>query len=476
MNALPVALLSNALIAAALSMLAALVGRWCKNPSAVHLLWLLVIVKLVTPPLVSLPVPGVAIPFLPLEPGVSENLAADAVVAAALVPATVQAPLDNTAAWPVGILLFVWLAGSALFLVTSGIRIHRFSCLLADARPAGASLTDKTQRLSRQLGLSSTPPVLIVRARISPLVRGLLSGPQIILPEGLLARLDERGITSLLAHELAHIKRKDHWVRLIEVTATSIFWWYPVLWWARRRMHESEELSTDAMALELLTENPARYAHALMDTAEFLRGHQPTPMTSNWETGSCKTLRRRLNMIMLEERKSEDSYVPRLALACLAVVFLPLSATAQNPSPSPTPKPQAAEEQKVDSEEIRRSVEKALKEIDIEATVAQALEAASVTLRELNIQAIIDQSLESVETAEAMSAIDKAKIHEEVQRALQEVREAQTILEEVRKEIDSGKIKKAVEEALKEIDKERITLEAQKAAQKKQESSTPPRQ
>ena len=51
--------ISNALIAFPLALLAYFLGRYCRRPAVTHTLWVLVLVKLITPPLVSIPLPVV---------------------------------------------------------------------------------------------------------------------------------------------------------------------------------------------------------------------------------------------------------------------------------------------------------------------------------------------------------------------------------------------------------------------------------
>ena len=58
--------LANAAAAGLLAIVALAAGRYCRRPAVLHGLWLLVILKLVTPPVVSLPLPGW--PALPTEP------------------------------------------------------------------------------------------------------------------------------------------------------------------------------------------------------------------------------------------------------------------------------------------------------------------------------------------------------------------------------------------------------------------------
>ena len=123
------------------------------------------------------------------------------------------------------------------------------------------------------------PSAVIVDAVRSPMGRGKPGGALSGLhPADLLARLDADQRDALLAHELAHVGRRDHWVRWAELVAVCLYWWYPLAWWARRRLQAHEEECCDAwVAAEL---SPRAYATAILETIDFLSGAAVPAMTS----------------------------------------------------------------------------------------------------------------------------------------------------------------------------------------------------
>src|SRR5205085_5012588 len=83
-------------------------------------------------------------------------------------------------------------------------------------------------------------------------------------------RLDPPQQSALLVHELAHLYRRDHWVRWLEIIVTVLYWWHPAVWWARRELRDAEEQCCDAWVVWLMPGANRHYAAALLDTLEFV--------------------------------------------------------------------------------------------------------------------------------------------------------------------------------------------------------------
>src|SRR5207245_2340748 len=139
-------------------------------------------------------------------------------------------PVPTTAvAWePVAAAL--WLGGSVVWVVVAGRRLQRFRRLLRFARPAPAALQDHARTLAARLGLARCPGVWFLPGPLSPMLWALGGPPRLLLPESLWGRLTEGQRDALLAHELAHLRRRDHWVRGLELAVAGLYWWHPVAW------------------------------------------------------------------------------------------------------------------------------------------------------------------------------------------------------------------------------------------------------
>ena len=137
----------------------------------------------------------------------------------------------------------------------------------------------------------------------------------------------------ILAHELGHISRGDHYVRWIEWLACVAFWWNPVAWWARRNLRQNEEICCDALVLRTLQGSRHSYANSLLQAVEFLTEQGPRPPAMASEINSGGFLKRRFEMIVSKNQLQKSSRLLRLTAVAFAAWLLPLGvAYAQNPN------------------------------------------------------------------------------------------------------------------------------------------------
>ncbi len=325
--------LSNACFALALALAAMVASRRATRPHLAHLLWLLVFVRLVTPPLATIPVGVFSLQPDPAGAGHRAFSAGQ--------PSTV-AGTTSVSALRYGIatlwnrakpgVVVLWLSGSAVVLMWSMARICRFGRLLAaesDATPR--ELQEEADRIALRLGLAATPTICTTAARLSPMVWWAGRQVQIVVPRALLDQMDVQDWRWILAHELAHVRRRDYLVRWVEWLACVCFWWNPVVWWAQRRLRAAEEICCDDLVLSCLHPAPKSYAASLFSVLEFLARpvvHAPA-MASEINSGG--SLERRFRMIISEKCNRSDSRWSRMCVLVCALAVLPLGmASAQD--------------------------------------------------------------------------------------------------------------------------------------------------
>jgi bla regulator protein blaR1 len=159
---------------------------------------------------------------------------------------------------------------------------------------------------------------------VSPMLWSVGGRPRILFPSELLSRLDDCAVATLLTHELAHYRRGDHRVRLLEFLASGLFWWHPIVWVARRELEISEEQCCDAWVVDQFPASQRRYADALLATVDFLsEDHPPLPAMASG-LGDVPLLRQRLKMIMCGTAPKSLSVVGRL-IVVLTAMLIPIS-------------------------------------------------------------------------------------------------------------------------------------------------------
>ena len=379
----------NAATVAILAVAVYTFSRFYWRPAVVHTLWVLLFVKLLTPPLAEVPIPTQRIsaawqaliqtaehPYEAARAGSQrdeslvglgqENGESDAPRQAAhrpeqhagstaiavdaepfSGPTLPVAAADRQADFAgfsgriplVAILTWIWLAGICLISASVAVRIIRFRRLLRQARPAPVELVRQVERLAAELGMRQAPRLLLSDVP-SPMLWGLPPAT-ILFPPDLLDVLDRRAQQTLLLHELAHYRRRDHWIRLLEILATVLYWWHPCVWWGRRELRAAEEECCDAWVILQKPENRSVYARALMSVIDRLGGTQVRIPPAASGIGDFQAAAKRLHTIMLGSPQREMTRWGRATMTCVALPLLLLAPTfAQTDEPAtadPTP-------------------------------------------------------------------------------------------------------------------------------------------
>jgi beta-lactamase regulating signal transducer with metallopeptidase domain len=372
MNAILEIAASNVILSALLAVVTIAVTRVWRSPQLAHGLWLLVLLKLVTPPLVRVSAPTAWLNQQPVTAQASlpaahgaENTASlggdaglylvepDQAMEASALSSNVELPerpaeiamdavpmpinnieaLDSparvsptaepvTILWPAA-LACVWLAGALVYVAILALRCIGFRRLLSTSTAADADITESAARLAAKLGLRRGPPVRMVEAAVPPLVWSLGFRPVIVLPSKLLADLSLAQRDALIAHELAHVRRRDDLVRWLEVIALAAFWWNPLAWFARRKLRVAEEECCDAWVVWALPDERKSYGEAMLATIEFLTDGPPLPALAGSTFGGS-FYRRRIEMIMKRKVNRRISWAALGMIVLLAVGVLPL--------------------------------------------------------------------------------------------------------------------------------------------------------
>jgi len=218
----------------------------------------------------------------------------------------------------------VWLLVATGLLVHLTVQRHRLRALLSDRRPShGTPASLALRYLSRLAGVRDEV-VLSTSDRLQ--APAAVSGQEIVLPARALRDLTLAEQEGVIAHELAHVVRRDtRWLR-VALGVERLAWFQPLNRVARRQMQLSAEFAADAWAVQV-TRQPLRLAQALARVAEWLApGATSTAHLAPGADGSPLVQRvRRLTTNAPETSR----HGPRVALAAVvlasaaALVVLP---------------------------------------------------------------------------------------------------------------------------------------------------------
>lgn len=347
--------LSNAITGTLLALVVFGITRIFRKPLLAHTLWTLVLLKLLLPPLSSttLPLPSFVQTARPREEvrpvRLPTTVLTDSKARSSRGPSeAVQAAVnteafaDSIGAFPLGseqvhqlewstVLLAIWCCGSAALAMVTVYRLYMFRRFLRSTSGPDAELHAWAVEMANRLGLTAAPLVRIIDARVSPMVWGLGVRPCVLIPRELLGQLDRDETRMLLAHEFAHIKRGDHFVRWLELLTTTLYWWLPVVWWARRCIRNAEEECCDGLVLSVLPSHARNYVSTLLQTVDFLLDSRtPLPATASG-LGNTQTLRRRCEMIM-QRSYGPLTWVSRASQWAIALAVLPFAVGLPSPN------------------------------------------------------------------------------------------------------------------------------------------------
>jgi len=283
------------------------------RPHLAHVLWVVVLLKCVTPPLWQSP-SGIFCWLQPTntEPAAEEPPRPELIVgtsgltpdqfpdALKLGPSATQKPgtpfkdistLNLTAApgeaviQPAdsflsipNLLVVIWLSGGALILGVAGFRwvlcwrkIKRSGTYSVD------SLDEVVASLRQRLKISRRVRLLITPSPIGPAVIAWFR-PVVLLPELLVQAKSPQELEPVLAHELVHLRRGDLRISLLQMFASALWWFHPMVHWAGRLATRESERCCDEEVIAELGCDPEIYARSLLDVLELKQKLKPVPV------------------------------------------------------------------------------------------------------------------------------------------------------------------------------------------------------
>lgn len=261
-----------------------------------YLLWLLVIAKCLTPPIVSF-----SLPVLPTQQ-LADSRSSDSdqngmdgkqtteaetedspfnapqgesstTIGELLASRTESGSIEqqpktkaaHVALSPQHWLALAWLAGAAVFLLIIAVKIWATHRRIVRSRVASNEEMQETLNgLAHSLGIKKLPILYEVDFAAQPFVWGWLGG-DIYLPPNFSGSCSPEKCRSIIAHELAHVSRWDAGVNHLQNVVQALFFFHPLVWIANRRLRLERERCCDEAVLSDSANSPRVYAEAIID-------------------------------------------------------------------------------------------------------------------------------------------------------------------------------------------------------------------
>lgn len=163
--------------------------------------------------------------------------------------------------WLPWVCLF-WLAGCGIMsmrLLFQWLDVKRIprSCL----RVTDQAIHDVLARLQGLMGIQNDIRILSGEHIIGPSIYGVIA-PTLLLPPALLLGVPVEQLEAIIAHELAHIRRHDYLVNLVQQLIEAVLFFNPAVWWINRQIRIEREACCDRLVVEV-TGKPEAYAWTL---------------------------------------------------------------------------------------------------------------------------------------------------------------------------------------------------------------------
>jgi uncharacterized protein (TIGR03435 family) len=228
----------------------------------------------------------------------------------------------------------VWLFGVIVLLTRAAAAWRRVRRLHRHALSSHASSWQHAgRRIALRLGLERVVRIVELPGVDVPLVIGCVR-PIVVLPIAALSQLNAAQVEAILAHELAHVRRHDYLVNLLQTLAETFLFYHPAVWWVSARIRDEREHCCDDVAVAMCGD-PLGYATALTELeAQRSAALRLAPAATG---GSLLNRVRRILRVEVSEDSRMSSLTMVLVIASV-VGSATLNLIAQQTPTGPSPK------------------------------------------------------------------------------------------------------------------------------------------
>ncbi len=216
-------------------------------------------------------------------------------------------------------LMIVWATGTGLLMIRLVVSWAFCFRVRQGARPLNGKYLQLANRLKRKLNVSIRTMVA-TSDRVTQAVAIGIIRPMVLIPASWITEMPVQAIEAVIAHELAHIRRWDVLVNLLQRVVETAFFFHPVVWWLSRRIRQDREVCCDRLAIAA-TNKKITYVETLATVAELTATSKFNPQFgTHFIGGKNMNLLRRIRLA-LEPTPPGNSVSLRIFGIALAVLI-----------------------------------------------------------------------------------------------------------------------------------------------------------
>lgn len=274
-----------AVLAIVVAMVAPHVGK--KSSHFAHLLWLVVIIKCITPPIFSSPAGifssvqtadsvseldearmgavylGNESPTAATGDVIAPELIADSPENGVVDASTFKSVVPSFSVDWTRLAVGVWMLGAIVYAAfLSGCWLRFRLALRKGSAPMSHLLAIYRQVLGRDKP-QAVPELVVVSEDVGPAATGCLH-PRIVLPSRVVEEATSSELHAILAHELSHVRRGDIWIAWVQAIATCVWWFNPIVWFANSQANRWREIACDDESMSRFRISSREYANGLL--------------------------------------------------------------------------------------------------------------------------------------------------------------------------------------------------------------------
>ncbi|RPJ36560.1 MAG: hypothetical protein EHM35_07925, partial [Planctomycetaceae bacterium] len=239
--------------------------------------------------------------------------------------AAVEATSMPAIAWQAALLL----AWAVVVLVMVVLLIQRalfVRGLVMQSEIAPETLIELLNQCRRRMAVTHELKLRLSSLSMSPSVCGLWR-PTILVPRSMLTQLDTTELKSVLLHELAHVKRGDLWVNLVQALLQIAYFFHPLLWLANMVIRRVREQAVDETVLAAMGDEAEDYPKTLLNVSRLAFGRPALSLRLLGVVESKKALTARIRFIVSRPfpKSAKLGFAGLILILATAALLLPMA-------------------------------------------------------------------------------------------------------------------------------------------------------